>query len=48
MNQMIETRCNPKLDTMIPPQNKNYYVVRNAGYACSRYTMKLYLIFLNE
>ena len=27
-------------------KNKNYYVVRNAGSAHSRYTLKLYLIFL--
>ena len=26
-------------------KNKNYYVVRNAGSAHSRYTLKLYLIF---
>ena len=28
-----------------PLKNKNYYVVRNAGYARSRYTLKLSLIF---
>ena len=28
--------------------NKNYYVVRNAGCARSRYTLKLSFIFLNQ
>ena len=31
-----------------PELNKNYYVVRNAGCARSRYTLKLSLIFLNQ
>ena len=29
-------------------KNKNYYVFRKAGCTCSRYTLKLSLIFLNE
>ena len=28
--------------------NKNYYVVRNAGYARSRYTLKSSLFLINE
>ena len=28
--------------------NKNYYVVRNARCACSRYTLTLSLVLINE
>ena len=31
-----------------PELNKNYYVVRNAGCARSRYTLKLSIIFLKK